>query len=77
MGFFLFQMFPNILGDDEPTFHIVLQVLAAFAKETTKTLLFGDTPLEILKNLKYYPWFKVSFIDRDIIRLLFGSQCSI
>lgn len=39
-------------------FHSVLRALATFAKEMTKPPSFKEIPLEILKNMKYYPWFK-------------------
>lgn len=39
-------------------FHVVLRALATFAKEMIKPPSFDETPSEILKNMKYYPWFK-------------------
>lgn len=39
-------------------FQIVLRALATFAKEMIKPPSFDETPSEILKNMKYYPWFK-------------------
>lgn len=35
-------------------FHVVLCAFAAFAKETIKGLPFDETPMERLKNMKYY-----------------------
>lgn len=39
-------------------FHTVLQAFAAFAKEMIKPPSLDETPSEILRNMKYYPWFK-------------------
>lgn len=39
-------------------FHTVLLLLAAFAEEMIKSLLFDQMPLQILKNTKYYPWLR-------------------
>lgn len=46
-------------------FHIVLCLFVAFAKEMIKLPLFDQTPFEILKNMKYYPLFKVCFAAID------------
>lgn len=39
-------------------FHTVLRAFAAFAKEMIKPPSLDETPSEILRNMKYYPWFK-------------------
>lgn len=46
-------------------FHTVLQVLPAFANEMIKPLSFNDMLLNILKNIKNYPWFKEFIVVID------------
>lgn len=56
-------------------FHNVLQALAAFAKEMIKPPLDGIL-LDILKTIKYYPWFKdcIRAIDSTHIPTVVPSE---
>lgn len=42
-------------------FHALLRVVASFVKEMIRLPSLEETPPKILKNMKYYPWFKDCF----------------
>lgn len=46
-------------------FHVVLRAFAAIAKEMIKPPALDETPFEILRNMKYYPWFKDCIVAID------------
>lgn len=50
-------------------FHAAIQALTIFAKEMIKPPLFDETPLEILKNMKNYPWFKNCIGATDVAQI--------
>lgn len=48
-------------------FHTILHAFASFAGEMIKLPPFDETSSQILKNMKYYPWFKdyIEAIEMD------------
>lgn len=57
-------------------FHVLPHVLAAFAKKMIKPSSFNDAPLEILRNMKYYPWFTycIGAINGTLIPLIVPTK---